>query len=93
MNTRLQVEHPITEEVLEFDIVKNRLILPTDESSYSQTNHPHYAIECNIYAEDTETTSHPLPGGHSIQTPKGLGVRIDTHIYRLRDLYLLRFND
>jgi acetyl-CoA carboxylase biotin carboxylase subunit len=85
MNTRLQVEHPITEEVLGVDIVKEQINIANGRKlSYSQ-NQLHqrgHAIECRIYAEDTENNFAPSPGViHSIQTPKGLGVRIDTHIY------------
>lgn len=85
MNTRLQVEHPITEEVLGVDIVKEQINIANGRKlSYTQ-NQLHqrgHAIECRIYAEDTENNFAPSPGViHSIQTPKGLGVRIDTHIY------------
>ncbi len=85
MNTRLQVEHPITEEVLGVDIVKEQINIANGRKlSYkqSQLHQRGHAIECRIYAEDTENNFAPSPGViHSIQTPKGLGVRIDTHIY------------
>ena len=85
MNTRLQVEHPITEEVLGVDIVKEQINIANGRKISFRQNQLHqrgHAIECRIYAEDTENNFAPSPGViHSIQTPKGLGVRIDTHIY------------
>ncbi len=85
MNTRLQVEHPITEEVLGVDIVKEQILIAKGKRLSFRQNQLHqrgHAIECRIYAEDTENNFTPSPGViHSIQTPKGLGVRIDTHIY------------
>ncbi len=85
MNTRLQVEHPITEEVLGVDIVKEQINIANGRKlsfSQNQLHQRGHAIECRIYAEDTENNFAPSPGViHSIQTPKGLGVRIDTHIY------------
>ncbi|MDD4778456.1 MAG: acetyl-CoA carboxylase biotin carboxylase subunit [Fermentimonas sp.] len=85
MNTRLQVEHPITEEVLGVDIVKEQINIANGRKlsfRQSQLHQRGHAIECRIYAEDTENNFAPAPGViHSIQTPKGLGVRIDTHIY------------
>ncbi len=85
MNTRLQVEHPITEEVLGVDIVKEQINVANGRKLSFTQNQLHqrgHAIECRIYAEDTENNFAPSPGFiHSIQTPKGLGVRIDTHIY------------
>ena len=85
MNTRLQVEHPITEEVLGVDIVKEQINIANGRKLSFKQNQLHqrgHAIECRIYAEDTENNFAPSPGIiHSIQTPKGLGVRIDTHIY------------
>ncbi len=85
MNTRLQVEHPITEEVLGVDLVKEQINVANGRKLSFKQNQLHqrgHAIECRIYAEDTENNFAPSPGViHSIQTPKGLGVRIDTHIY------------
>jgi acetyl-CoA carboxylase biotin carboxylase subunit len=85
MNTRLQVEHPITEEVLGVDMVKEQINIAKGRKLSFTQNQLHqrgHAIECRIYAEDTENNFSPSPGViHSIQTPKGLGVRIDTHIY------------
>lgn len=85
MNTRLQVEHPITEEVLGVDIVKEQINIANGRKlsfRQSQLHQRGHAIECRIYAEDPENNFAPSPGViHSIQTPKGLGVRIDTHIY------------
>jgi acetyl-CoA carboxylase, biotin carboxylase subunit len=85
MNTRLQVEHPITEEVLGIDLVKEQIniangnVLRFKQEDLHQRGH---AIECRICAEDTENDFAPSPGtiGH-IQAPEGIGVRIDSFIY------------
>ena len=84
MNTRVQVEHPVTEMITCIDIVKEQLRIAAGEGlSYTQEDiavHGH-AIECRINAEDSETFM-PSPG--KIQTfhaPGGPGIRMDTHIY------------
>lgn len=85
MNTRLQVEHPITEEVLGIDLVKEQIHIANGkqlrfkQEDLQQRGH---AIECRICAEDTENDFAPSPGtiGH-IQAPEGIGVRIDSFIY------------
>ena len=84
MNTRIQVEHPVTEMITGVDLVREQLLVAAGEPlSYSQgdieiTGH---AIECRINAEDSETFL-PSPGtieaGHS---PGGPGIRVDTHMY------------
>jgi acetyl-CoA carboxylase, biotin carboxylase subunit len=85
MNTRLQVEHPITEEVLGIDLVKEQINIANGKKlNFAQGDlqqHGH-AIECRICAEDTENNFAPSPGtiGH-IQAPEGIGVRIDGFIY------------
>lgn len=85
MNTRLQVEHPITEEVLGVDLVKeqiniaNGLPLRLKQSDIQQRGH---AIECRICAEDTEFNFMPSPGIiRQITEPNGIGVRIDSYVY------------
>ena len=85
MNTRLQVEHPITEEVLGVDLVKEQLRIANDEpirlkqEELSQRGH---AIECRICAEDTENSFIPCPGIiRQLTEPNGIGVRIDSYIY------------
>ncbi|HSV75493.1 MAG TPA: acetyl-CoA carboxylase biotin carboxylase subunit [Bacteroidales bacterium] len=85
MNTRLQVEHPITEMVVGVDLVKeminiaNGLPLTYKQHELQQNGH---AIECRIYAEDPENNFMPAPGKVThIETPSGLGVRVDGYIY------------
>jgi acetyl-CoA carboxylase biotin carboxylase subunit len=84
MNTRIQVEHPITEMITGIDLVKEQLRIANGEPlSYSQkdirlTGH---AIECRINAEDPRTFT-PSPGTVSyFHAPGGLGVRVESHIY------------
>ncbi len=85
MNTRLQVEHPITERVVGVDLVKqqiniaNGLELELKQDELSQYGH---AIECRIYAEDPENDFMPSPGViRHITEPLGLGVRHDGYVY------------
>jgi acetyl-CoA carboxylase biotin carboxylase subunit len=84
MNTRVQVEHPVTEMITCIDIVKEQLRIAAGEGlSYKQediTIHGH-AIECRINAEDPETFM-PSPGKiETFQSPGGPGIRMETHIY------------
>jgi len=85
MNTRLQVEHPITERVTGIDLVKaqinvaNGLPLPFKQEDLKQNGH---AIECRIYAEDHKNNFMPSPGVvKNISEPLGLGVRTDGYVY------------
>jgi len=85
MNTRLQVEHPITERVVGVDLVKEQINiangnpLPFVQEDLHQTGH---AIECRIYAEDTDNNFMPNPGTiKHITEPLGLGVRHDGYVY------------
>lgn len=85
MNTRLQVEHPITEEVLGVDLVKEQINvakgfpLHLRQEDIKQRGH---AIECRICAEDTESNFMPSPGIiRQIIEPNGIGVRIDSYVY------------
>lgn len=85
MNTRLQVEHPITERVVGVDLVKLQIRvargekLPYAQSDIVQSGH---AIECRINAEDTDNNFMPCPGLiRHITEPKGLGVRTDGYVY------------
>ncbi len=85
MNTRLQVEHPITERVVGVDLVKdqihiaNGLPLPYRQDELKQQGH---AIECRVYAEDPENNFMPAPGRvKHIDIPYGVGVRVDGSIY------------
>jgi acetyl-CoA carboxylase biotin carboxylase subunit len=84
MNTRVQVEHPVTEMITRVDIVKEQLRIAAGESlSYTQDDiqfHGH-AIECRINAEDPRTFA-PCPGTISyFHAASGPGIRIDSHIY------------
>lgn len=86
MNTRLQVEHPITEMVTGVDIVKEQIRIAAGEKlKYSQKDITleGHAIECRINAEDSEKNFMPSPGmvTHYIQTG-GPGVRLDSHLYK-----------
>lgn len=85
MNTRLQVEHPITERVTGIDLVKaqiniaNNLPLPFKQDEIQQKGH---SIECRIYAEDPQNNFVPSPGLiRHITEPLGLGVRTDGYVY------------
>jgi len=85
MNTRLQVEHPITERVVGIDLVReqiniaNGLQLSVKQDDLSQHGH---AIECRIYAEDPDNNFYPSPGLiQHITEPLGLGVRHDGYVY------------
>ncbi len=84
MNTRLQVEHPVTEIITGIDIVKEQLKIAAGEPlSYKQKDivFQGHAIECRINAEDPKTFT-PSPGTVSLyHPPGGPGVRVDTHIY------------
>tara|TARA_B100001173_G_scaffold301234_1_gene301584 strand:- start:469 stop:969 length:501 start_codon:yes stop_codon:yes gene_type:complete len=85
MNTRVQVEHPVTEMITNFDIVKNQilchagLVLPEWLSNLKPRGH---SIECRINAENPAKNFMPSPGEiTSLHMPGGNGVRVDTHIY------------
>ncbi len=83
MNTRIQVEHPITEEVINFDLVKEQIKLAAGISITGKNYLPKlHAIECRINAEDPENNFRPSPGKITTwHTPGGQGVRVDTHVY------------
>ena len=83
MNTRIQVEHTITEEVINFDLIKEQIKLAAGEliskSSYEPMLH---AIECRINAEDPNNGFRPCPGKIlNYHQPGGHGIRVDTHVY------------
>ena len=83
MNTRIQVEHPITEEVINYDLIKEQIKVaagvPISGVNYFPTMH---AIECRINAEDYKNNFRPSPGKiTTLHTPGGHGVRVDTHVY------------
>lgn len=83
MNTRIQVEHPVTEEVISFDLIKEQIKvaagIPISGKSYEPNMH---AIECRINAEDPFNNFRPSPGKiTNFHSPGGHGVRVDTHVY------------
>jgi len=85
MNTRVQVEHPVTEEVSGIDLIREQLIiasgLPLDMTQSDIIIRGH-AMECRINAEDPDNNFRPSPGQiTSFHVPGGLGVRVDTHAY------------
>jgi len=82
MNTRIQVEHPVTEEVIEYDLVKEQIKIAAGVPISGKNYYPQlHAIECRINAEDPYRNFAPCPGTiTALFTPKGQGVRVDTHI-------------
>ena len=83
MNTRIQVEHPITEEVINYDLVREQIKvaagIPISGKNYEPQLH---AIECRINAEDPYNDFRPSPGKiTNFHTAGGHGIRIDTHVY------------
>ncbi len=83
MNTRIQVEHGVTEEVTSFDLIKEQIKIAAGEPISGKNYEPVMcAIECRINAEDPYNDFRPSPGTISVlHTPGGHGVRIDSHIY------------
>jgi len=83
MNTRIQVEHPITEEVTDFDLIKEQIKVAAGIAITGQNYFPKlYALECRINAEDPANDFRPSPGKiTNLHLPGGHGVRIDSHIY------------
>ncbi len=84
MNTRIQVEHPVTEESLCIDLIKEQIRIAAGEKlSLSMENPKFHAIECRIIAEDPNNDFRPTPGKiTSLHFPGGHGVRVDSHIYQ-----------
>jgi len=86
MNTRIQVEHPVTEMIYNKDLLKEQILVAAGEKlSFSQEDLrlEGHAIECRINAEDWERNFMPNPGTiESFHTPGGPGVRVDTHAYQ-----------
>lgn len=83
MNTRIQVEHPITEQVIDYDLIREQILvaagIPISGKNYFPKLH---AIECRINAEDPYNDFRPSPGRiTNLHAPGGHGVRIDTHVY------------
>ncbi len=84
MNTRIQVEHPITEEVINYDLVKEQIKVAAGKKISGKSYFPKmHAMECRINAEDPYNNFQPSPGKiTSLHLPGGHGVRIDTHVYQ-----------
>jgi acetyl-CoA carboxylase, biotin carboxylase subunit len=83
MNTRIQVEHPITEQVIDYDLIDEQIKvaagIPISGKNYTPKLH---SIECRINAEDPYKDFRPSPGKINIlHIPGGHGIRIDTHVY------------
>lgn len=83
MNTRIQVEHTITEEVIDYDLIKEQIKIAAGHKISGKNYYPHlHAIQCRINAEDPYNDFRPCPGKiTSYHSPGGHGVRIDTHAY------------
>lgn len=83
MNTRIQVEHPITEQVIDYDLIREQILvaagIPISGKNYLPQLH---SIECRINAEDPYNDFRPSPGKiTTLHMPGGHGVRLDTHVY------------
>ncbi len=83
MNTRIQVEHPITEEVINYDLIKEQIKIAAGMPISGKNYFPNlHAIECRINAEDPYNNFRPAPGKiTTLHVPGGHGVRVDSHIY------------
>ncbi len=83
MNTRIQVEHPVTEEVIDHDLIKEQIKVAAGVQISGKNYYPMlHAMECRINAEDIFNNFRPSPGKiTSFHSPKGHGVRVDTHVY------------
>ena len=85
MNTRIQVEHPVSEMVTQIDLIKEQIRIASGAPiNYRQEDVAFrgHAIECRINAEDPYNSFAPCPGQiHAFHTPGGFGVRVDTHVY------------
>ncbi|MFV8369008.1 acetyl-CoA carboxylase biotin carboxylase subunit [Flavobacterium sp. LB2R40] len=83
MNTRIQVEHPITEQVIDYDLIREQILVAAGVSISGKNYLPQlHAIECRINAEDPYNDFRPSPGKiTTLHMPGGHGVRLDTHVY------------
>ena len=83
MNTRIQVEQPITEEVIDYDLIKEQIKVAAGHKLTGKNYYPKmHAIECRINAEDVKNNFRPSPGKiTNLHMPGGHGVRVDSHVY------------
>jgi len=83
MNTRIQVEHPVTEEVINYDLIREQIKVAAGIAISGKDYEPKkHAIECRINAEDPNNNFMPSPGVITdLHKPGGHGVRVDTHVY------------
>jgi len=86
MNTRIQVEHPVTEMITGYDLVKNQILchanIPLSKEKLDLIKLRGHSIECRINAENTMNNFMPSPGEiTSLHLPGGIGIRVDTHVY------------
>ena len=83
MNTRIQVEHPITEEVINYDLIREQILVAAGVAISGKNYFPQlHAMECRINAEDPFNNFRPCPGKiTNFHSPGGHGIRVDTHVY------------
>mgnify|MGYP002073242874 FL=1 len=83
MNTRIQVEHPITEQVIDYDLIREQILVAAGVPISGKNYFPQlHSIECRINAEDPYNDFRPSPGKIKVlHSPGGHGVRLDTHVY------------
>ena len=83
MNTRIQVEHPITEQVINYDLIREQILVAAGEPISGKNYMPQlHSIECRINAEDPYNDFRPSPGKiTTLHMPGGHGIRLDTHVY------------
>lgn len=83
MNTRIQVEHPITEQVVDYDLIREQILVASGVPISGKNYFPKlHSIECRINAEDPYNDFRPSPGKiTTLHAPGGHGVRLDTHVY------------
>ena len=83
MNTRIQVEHPITEQVIDYDLIKEQIKVASGAKVSGNDYYPKlHSSECRINAEDPSNNFRPSPGKiTNLHLPGGHGVRVDTHVY------------
>jgi len=83
MNTRIQVEHPVTEEIYDIDLIKQQILIASGKKLPTKKLTPRgHAIECRINAEDPDNDFRPSAGELKVfHVPGGHGVRVETHAY------------